>query len=255
VTIFSGVNVLALLPRGFKDYAKDNHFLTRMFFLTTVPPSAFLNVRKIILLVKIRPYTQLVFQRLSKLYNLATGFEETRIKGAFVECGVWNGGSAAVMAYAGRNNNERQVWLFDSWEGLPKPKEVDKTTLGVKGKKGMSIGSEQVVRHLLFKVLGLRFIHLVKGWFDKTLSANKREVGGIVLLHLDCDWYESVKCCLEELYDQVVDGGVVVIDDYGQWQGCKQAVDEFMKAREITAPLEQIDSTGVYFIKKMAVGE
>lgn len=80
-------------------------------------------------------------------------------------------------------------------------------------------------------------------------ARSKKSIGRIALLHLDCDWYESVKFCLNELYDNVVQGGFIFIDDYGAWRGCKKAVDEFMKERNLKIGLIQIDYTGVYFQK------
>ncbi len=91
-------------------------------------------------------------------------------------------------------------------------------------------------------------VHMVKGWFTDTIPIS--EVGAIALLHLDCDLYESVKFCLEHLYDNVIEGGYIVIDDYGYWSGCKAAVDEFIKYRNLKVELIRVDSQGVYFYKK-----
>lgn len=115
----------------------------------------------------------------------------------------------------------------------------------------MGLGYEEKVRELLFKKLKLdnKVIHLVKGWFNDTLPIHKNDIGKIALLHLDCDWYESVKICLEELYDSVIEGGFIFIDDYGHWRGCKKAVDEFIKERDLKIELVKSDYTGVYFQK------
>jgi hypothetical protein len=66
---------------------------------------------------------------------------------------------------------------------------------------------------------------------------------------VDCDWYASVRFCLEQLYDQVSPGGYVVIDDYGHWQGCRRAVDEFLTSRGMIGALTRVDYTGVYWKK------
>jgi len=115
----------------------------------------------------------------------------------------------------------------------------------------MALGSEEKVRELLFQKLKLsqKTIHLVKGWFKDTLPIHKKHIGAIALLHLDCDWYESVKFCLDELYDSVTPGGLIFIDDYGHWIGCKKATDEFMKKRNLEIELIKIDYTGVYLQK------
>ena len=71
----------------------------------------------------------------------------------------------------------------------------------------------------------------------------------IAVLHLDGDWYDSVKVCLEHFYDRVSPGGIIQIDDYGHWQGARKAVDEFMATRHITVPLRYLDYTGRQLVK------
>jgi hypothetical protein len=92
-------------------------------------------------------------------------------------------------------------------------------------------------------------VHLVRGWFEQTIPSATPSLGPIALLHLDCDWYESVKLCLDRLYDRVVDGGFIVVDDYGHWQGCRKAIDEFRRHRGLTNELIQVDYTGMFFRK------
>jgi len=75
--------------------------------------------------------------------------------------------------------------------------------------------------------------------------------GDIALLHIDADWYESVKLCLERFYDSVQPGGFVVIDDYGHWEGCKKATDEFLRNRSLDVTLTRVDYTGRYFQKPL----
>lgn len=141
-----------------------------------------------------------------------------------------NGGSAGLIASIGR---DRQIWLFDSWEGLPEPTKYDVKLSGLKGKKGRDRGSEEKVRELLFDKMGLEKdrVHLIKGWFKDTIPC--QDIGEIALLHLDCDYYESVKLCLESLYKNVVTNGIIVVDDYVDWKGCKKAVDEFIAELDV----------------------
>jgi hypothetical protein len=82
-----------------------------------------------------------------------------------------------------------------------------------------------------------------------TLPNDADEVGEIAILRLDGDWYASTRVCLEHLYDKVVRGGFIIVDDYGCYEGCKKAVDEFMKTKSIQAYLNFIDDTGRYWIK------
>jgi hypothetical protein len=90
-------------------------------------------------------------------------------------------------------------------------------------------------------------LHIVKGWFDDTLDKAASEIGDIAILHIDADWYASVKKSLQVLYPLVVNGGLVIIDDYGHWLGCKLAVDEFFADMDLT--LREIDYTSRYFFK------
>lgn len=103
----------------------------------------------------------------------------------------------------------------------------------------------------LFRELGVADLtECVKGLFQETLP--RRRSGPIALLHLDGDWYESIRVCLETLWDNVSPGGIVQIDDYGAWAGARKAVDEFFSARNISARLTYIDPTGRQIIKPMA---
>ncbi len=216
-----------------------------------IPVKDLVKIRKMRLMRTVAPYTMLDYSRLSKLYELASYVEVRNVQGSVVECGVWNGGSAAVLAWAIRQNQRRHLWLFDSWQGLPEPTELDVSYQGQVGVKGMDLGFEDMVKELLFHQLKIepQRVHLVKGWFQDTLAPSRESVGLVALLHLDCDWYQSVRLCLEEMYDRVVPGGFVVIDDYLHWKGCTRAVDEFMEKRELPVRLRPAGSGAVYFQK------
>jgi hypothetical protein len=90
-------------------------------------------------------------------------------------------------------------------------------------------------------------VELVPGRFEDTLPISR--VQAIAVLHVDGDWYESVRVCLESLYDRVVAGGIVQIDDYGHWEGARRAVDEFFAKRGLSPVLSRIDYTGRQFTK------
>jgi len=194
---------------------------------------------------RVRKNTLVSYGRLVSLWNLILKIEKKSIRGNLVECGVWKGGSATIMTYLiQKHKMNRKVHLFDSFEGMPEPTENDgaKAIVFAEGKKEgrlksikKTVGLLKVVKNLFFKKLKLdkKNIYFYKGWFQKTLPKAKRKVGKIALLRIDSDWYESVKICLEELYDQVVKKGYVVLDDYHYWPGCKKAVDEFLKERKI----------------------
>lgn len=88
---------------------------------------------------------------------------------------------------------------------------------------------------------------MVKGLFQDTLPHS--EIQHIALLHLDGDWYDSTRVCLEQLYDKVSPGGVIQIDDYGHWAGARKALHEFFDHRKIQVDLKYLDHTGRQFIK------
>jgi O-methyltransferase len=248
LTIELGQRVKSLFR---KNELVRRFYYTWIFHLTDVPFAQWFRPRKLWLILNCRSYTYMPWPRLSIIYDLAVRTSRDRLMGSYVECGVCNGGSGGVLGGISRRSPNRHVWLFDSWEGLPEPDSVDVDLRDVPGRTGMALGQEERARELLLDKLGLteRTVHFMRGWFDDTLPPNKAQIGPIALLHLDCDWYKSVKFCLEQLYDQVITGGYVVIDDYGHWQGCRKAVDEFIEQRQLQVSLTSVDYTGVYFQK------
>jgi hypothetical protein len=87
----------------------------------------------------------------------------------------------------------------------------------------------------------------VKGLFRDTLPALAGKTGPVSLLHADGDWYESTMDIFSNLFEKVPAGGYVQIDDYGHWEGCRKAVEDYQKAKGVRFPLEQIDYTGFGF--------
>lgn len=172
------------------------------------------------------------------------------LSGALVECGAWNGGSAAVLASAAYRSG-RHVWLFDSWDGLPQPGERDSEQAHAKyeSRDGKLCVGDMSKPARAFAEAGItdNVLHLRRGWFEDTLDKAASEIGGIAILHIDADWYASVKKCLQALYPLVVSGGLVILDDYGHWQGCRQAVDDYFADKGLT--LRGIDYTSRYFFK------
>lgn len=207
----------------------------------------------------VQPYTMVGFERLMNAWDVVKRAEARRLPGAIVECGVFKGGSAAVMTMAA--SRDRHMWLFDSFEGLPEPTAEDGAMAaeysgdragGALDPIGQCVGPLDVVKELFFEKLRVdpSRVHIRQGWFQQTLPAARHEIGPIAVLRLDGDWYDSTKVCLENLYDLVIAGGFVVIDDYGYWEGCRRAVDEFFAARKLEVDLVQVDDSGVWFMKE-----
>lgn len=216
------------------------------------PPRSELR-RKIELLEAVDDYTLIGAFGRSALYRLCTEADREGVPGAFVECGVWRGGCGAIMAaLAQRSHLERGTWLLDSFEGLPEPTEHDTPeivataggrTSGKLAPIGAYIAPLEDAKRLLFDELALSpsGVRIEVGWFQDTLPAVRESIGPIAVLRVDADLYESTKCCLENLWDQLSPGGRLIIDDYGGWQGCRKAVDEFFAARGIEPEFHKVD--------------
>ena len=148
--------------------------------------------------------------------------------------------------YAGRNN---PVWGFDSFEGMPELSEKDSGD----GQKWVGYicsgerGEQQVYNTLKQLGVNQNNFHLVKGWFEDTLVDRLNNIGEISILRLDNDWYESTKFCLETLYSKVISGGVIIIDDYYSFAGCRKAVDEFRESNKISAELQETEKHSEVF--------
>jgi len=218
------------------------------------------NVKRIKAIYSIRPYTMVGRTGLLATYDIASEVEKNRVDGCFVECGVARGGCSALVAIvANENKSGRKVWLFDSFEGLPEPtiedalsveKNPGKDRSSSALQKGYCMGTYEQVSELLFSTLKLdkENIFIVKGWFEDTLPRCNDKIGAISFLRMDADWYESTKCCLENLYDSVIVGGYILIDDY-MLPGCAKAVDEFLQKRGVNVKFTFDDRGGAYFVK------
>jgi O-methyltransferase len=212
-------------------------------------------------LLRIRNNTMTSFERCRALWNLSRMLVRKKVPGAFVECGVWLGGSIGLIGLAVQSLSEdRELHLFDSFEGLPEPGPND----GEKAREYSGGRSEgrlspisrceatlEQVRRFLFERLKLDSgqVQFHVGWFQQTVPATANQLKPLAMLRLDGDWYESTRICLEYLYPKLSPGGIVILDDYYCWEGCRKATDEFRKAHGIVAPLVQVDNECCYWIK------
>jgi hypothetical protein len=204
------------------------------------------------------PYTMGGWKALENAFEVTALVEQKKIEGALVECGVAEGGTAAMMALANRELGaiRRHKWFFDSYEGLPEPTAEDYEG-GAAGhfirplKKGACLGTIEQVSELMFDKLRLprNEVHLIKGWFQDTVPVHREKIGPIAVLRLDGDWYESTKIPLENFFDQISPGGFVIIDDYATCFGSHKAVNEFRADRNITTQLCPDGRGGAWFEK------
>ena len=198
---------------------------------------------------RVSGHTLVSHEKLNALCTMIATLERDRIPGAIVECGAFKGGAAALMAH--ESGNRRELYLFDSFAGLPPPGPRDGAMARTMYAPGWCASTEGDVRAVL-ATLGCLTprVHLIKGWFHETFP--RVAVGEIALLHIDADWHDSVAICLNTWFDRVVPGGFVAVDDYGRWVGCTRAVDEFLEARGLPA-LERTGAAGHYFRRDVAV--
>jgi O-methyltransferase len=206
------------------------------------------------LMLQVKPtYTMVTNKNLIALYRLVQHVDKMGLPGDIVECGVWNGGSAAIMGVAAQKTNNcknRRLWLFDSFEGLPPPTEKDGDLERRNYFAGWCKGDANKVRWIFGKLgVPLEVVSIVPGWFDKTLRGSP--VNCIAILHVDADWYDSVKLVLDVFYDKVTPGGFIILNDYGAWPGCNQAVNDFFAEQNLNESCLTIvePSTGAYFQK------
>lgn len=183
--------------------------------------------------------TMLGDARLEALFLAVQYADGAGVKGCIVECGCWKGGAAAVMAMA--SAPPRDVWVFDSFQGLPAPTAGDDDQDMAKKAEGKCRATVDDVTGLFKRLAIPNVLHTVAGWFKDTLPFPA--VPAIAVLHVDADFYDGTKRALEAFYDKVEPGGTIQIDDYGHWAGARRAVDEFMKARGIAGPLVEVDYT------------
>jgi hypothetical protein len=174
------------------------------------------------------------------------------VPGDLLEAGVWRGGASIFMRgmLKARGVTDRTAWLADSFEGLPAP-DLDRYPAdeGMKLHELpiMAVSLEQVKENFAAFHLLDDQVRFLKGWFRDTLP--QAPVGELAVLRADGDMYESTTQILDNLYDKVSPGGYVIIDDYGDYGACRQAVDEFRERRGITDPLVVVDWSGVYWQK------
>lgn len=199
---------------------------------------------------RVRPYTMCSRARLRGLYGAVQYVLDRGIPGDIVECGTARGGSAALMGLMLTNEPDRTLWLFDTFEGLPPPTADDPDYEVTKALVGAHRADLAEVVELVSRLNLLERTRLIKGLFQDTVPASP--VQAIAVLHLDGDWYQSVKVCLDHLYDRVSPGGIVQIDDYGHWAGARKAVHEFLAERSLQLRLKYLDYTGRQMIKPPA---
>jgi len=183
--------------------------------------------------------------------NLLLCMNRISTRGCIVECGVWRGGMSAGIAdvLPGRVH-----YLFDSFEGLPPAKDIDGPAAAAwqSDKLGATYydncRAERSFAERAMAISGAKEFHLVQGWFSDTVPGFVPSEP-IAVLRLDADWYDSTAQCLSGLYPHVMEGGLVIVDDYYLWDGCSRAVHDYFSEHQLADRIELLRGV-CYFIKR-----
>jgi hypothetical protein len=217
-------------------------------------------------LLAVEGFTMTGIARRYALIQAVQHLVKYKIKGAFIECGVWHGGSMMLVAneLLACGVRDRELYLFDTFEGMTPPSALDQDWTGADAQARL-IGDEAVKdtshmwcisplqgvkRNMALTGYPQEHVHFIQGPVEVTIP--DQAPAEIALLRLDTDWYESTAHELEHLYDRLVPGGILIIDDYGYWQGSRRAVDEFIASRKDPIFLHRIDLTARMIIKSLA---
>ena len=225
-----------------------------------LPPD--LDPRDREILANVQHATMTSPERVSALCSAVRYIQDARIPGDVVECGVWRGGSMMAVASVLQEQPglSRHLWLYDTYEGMTAPTAEDRDSWGAGADSQLAeqdrddprsvwcVSQLEEVQHNLQQTgYAEAQMSFVKGPVESTIPEQVPDQ--IALLRLDTDWYSSTKHELEHLYPRLAPGGVLIIDDYGHWNGCRQAVDEYFAEAGIPMLLHRIDYTGRMAIK------
>jgi hypothetical protein len=223
-----------------------------------VEPAANLDPRFLEIYQKCQDYTLTPFKAMYAVYEAASYVAKAGIAGDFVQCGVWKGGSAMIVAltFLQFHSQQRNLFLYDTYEGMPDTGVHDAeydagpfhvamniTTRLRGGHSGIFYASlEEVRRNMQTTGYSEAHVYLVKGMVEETLPSRAPEQ--ISLLHLDSDLYQSTYHELTHLYPRLTKGGVLIVDDYGTWKGSRKATDQYFEENGINMLLTPAGSTG-----------
>ncbi|NNE00184.1 MAG: macrocin O-methyltransferase [Pirellulaceae bacterium] len=217
-------------------------------------------------IIRVKDYTMTSADRLNGLCEAVRYITNTQIQGDIVECGVWRGGSMMAVAETLKKlgDQTRHLHLFDTFEGMSEPTAKDVTLTGESAEALMNSESkedatsvwcvsalDEVRRHMAATDYPQDQISFYKGKVEETIPGGAPEK--IALLRLDTDFYESTRHEMEHLFPRLSDGGVLIIDDYGHWEGARRAVDEYLHEHGIGMMLHRLDYTGRIGIYHRAV--
>ena len=207
----------------------------------------FQNIYSKVVTDKLR-YTLTTMERCYSLYKAIQYIAKGNIPGDIVECGVWRGGSAMLAALTLIKNDQtyRKIYLYDTYEGMSKPTDKDIDIHGVpyrllwkKEKELLTVSLNEVKKNMLSTGYPEENIIFIKGMVEDTIPFTIPNQ--VALLRLDTDLYESTYHELIHLYPKVIPQGVLIIDDYGHFQGAQEATDKYFSEKSRKILLHRID--------------
>jgi len=212
------------------------------------------------------PFTMTGPERVLAVIDAVRHVVRAGVPGAVVECGVWRGGSmvAAARTLLDSGAADRDLYLFDTFDGMPEPSAVDvdyggrpaapvynaRRTAGG-GSTWCGASLEEVQATMERTGYPAERLRLIKGRVEQTIPSHAP--AQIALLRLDTDWYESTQHELTHLYPRVSAGGVLIVDDYGHWEGARRAVDNYFSNDERPPFLSRIDYSGRIGVKPYGI--
>lgn len=213
---------------------------------------------------KCKPFTMTSWERMYALFKSVLYIADNCIPGAIVECGVWRGGSMKLAAHTlqMRAVNDRKIFLYDTFEGMTEPQaDIDLDFAGNKAIDDWAQAKRKSVKWAYAPIEEVRQtmietgypannIALVKGPVEKTIPGTIPD--RMALLRLDTDWYSSTKHEMEHLYPRLAAGGVLLLDDYGHYQGARRGVDEYLATLKAKPLLHRIDYSCMAAVKPAA---
>ena len=198
--------------------------------------------KKLIPIVRELNLTYLNYPKLLSIIKSIKEIQRKKVKGIFLEAGVALGGSLVLIAAYSKN---QKIKGYDTFGLIPPPtkddpqKSFERYKVIASGKSKGINGQiyygyrEDLISFVSSKIENLtkknafNRTELIKGKIQETMKINEK----VAFAHIDVDWYESVKYCIENIWPKLNKGGILILDDYFFYEGCKKAVDKYFDKR------------------------
>jgi len=203
----------------------------------------------------VKPFSMTSEERINGLFESLEYVRKNNIIGDIVECGVWKGGNIlGIIEYLEYYKiYDKNVWVYDTFKGmtLPSSKDIDHNgniASDIINEVMCYSPIEEVKQTLSLSKFKNDNIKIIEGDVCLTLKLKYNLPSEISILRLDTDFYESTKIEMDILYPLLVKNGVLIVDDYGHWEGSKLAINEYFKNYSVT--INKLDYTGIKIIKE-----